>query len=118
MHNHPLAEVFGFPPDNLSEEAERFRKDKLCPFHNKVPSCTKDKALDPLGVCTVHSGSTVAIRGMATIRSFYCNKSVSGLRQGDIAIKGCLRNLQCRAYLGDTHALILVHFFRHADFGI
>jgi hypothetical protein len=61
MHNHPLAEVFGFPPDNLSEEAERFRKDKLCPFHNKVPSCTKDKALDPLGVCTVHSGSTVAI---------------------------------------------------------
>jgi hypothetical protein len=61
MPTHPLAEVFGFPTDNLSDEAERFRKDKLCPYYNKVPSCTKDKALDPLGVCTVYSGDSLAI---------------------------------------------------------
>ena len=44
MPKHPLAEVFGFPIDNLSPEAERYRKLKLCPYNNKVPSRTKDKA--------------------------------------------------------------------------
>jgi hypothetical protein len=50
---HPLAEVFGFPITNASPEAERYRKNRLCPFNNKVPSCTKDKAENPLGVCSV-----------------------------------------------------------------
>jgi hypothetical protein len=50
---HPLAEVFGFPTKNNSTEAQRYRKAKLCPFNNKVPNCTKDKALDPLGVCSI-----------------------------------------------------------------
>lgn len=61
MPGHPLAEVFGFPTNNLSEEAERYRLNKLCPYNNKVPSCTKDKAVDPLGVCSVYSRDTVAI---------------------------------------------------------
>lgn len=60
-HRHPLAEVFGFPTDNLSPDAERYRKLRLCPFNNKVPSCTKDKANDPLGVCSVYDGEEVAI---------------------------------------------------------
>jgi len=51
---HPLAEVFGFPITNFSEDAKRFRKNKLCPFNNKVPSCTKDKANNPLGVCSLY----------------------------------------------------------------
>lgn len=50
---NPLAEVFGFPTDNLTPEAERYRDGKLCPYNNKVPNCTKDKALDPLGVCSI-----------------------------------------------------------------
>jgi hypothetical protein len=50
---HPLAEVFGFPTDNFSAEAIRHRQSKLCPYNNKVPNCTKDKANDPLGVCSV-----------------------------------------------------------------
>jgi hypothetical protein len=59
---HPLAEVFGFPTDNLSLDAIRFRKNKLCPFNNKVPSCTKDKIQDPLGVCSViDSNSNISI---------------------------------------------------------
>jgi Restriction endonuclease NotI len=53
MPKHPLAEVFGYPIDNFSEEAVRHRELRLCRFGNKVPNCTKDKANDPLGVCTV-----------------------------------------------------------------
>jgi hypothetical protein len=61
MAKQPLAEVFGFPIDNLSSDADRYRKNKLCPFNNKVPSCTKDKAENPLGVCSVLDGDSVAI---------------------------------------------------------
>jgi hypothetical protein len=61
MPKHPLAEVFGFPPNNFSPEAERYRKLRLCRFNNKVPSCTKDKAENPLGVCTVYEGDRLAI---------------------------------------------------------
>lgn len=53
--NHPLAEVFGHLTTDLSQKADRFRRNKLCPFNNRVPSCTKDKANDPLGVCSIHS---------------------------------------------------------------
>lgn len=61
MPKHPLAEVFGFPPDNHSKEAKRFRKHRLCPFGNGVPNCTKDKAKDPLGVCSILDGDTPVI---------------------------------------------------------
>ncbi|NDJ76045.1 MAG: hypothetical protein GYB65_07280 [Chloroflexi bacterium] len=50
---HPLGEVFGFPPDNQSARAVRYRQHRLCPFNNRVANCTKDKANDPLGVCSV-----------------------------------------------------------------
>lgn len=53
MPQHPLAEVFGFPPDNHSERAKRYRKNRLCPYNNRVANCTKDKANDPLGVCSI-----------------------------------------------------------------
>jgi hypothetical protein len=58
---NPLAEVFGFPIDNLNADANRYRKSKLCPYNNKVPSCTKDKANDPLGVCSVFDKDDIAI---------------------------------------------------------
>jgi len=59
---HPLAEVFGYPVDNFDPEATRHRQHRLCPFNNKVPNCTKDKANDPLGVCSVYeSDGSVAI---------------------------------------------------------
>lgn len=56
-----MAEVFGFPIDNKSREANRYRNNRLCPFNNKVPNCTKDKANDPLGVCSIYEGDSVAI---------------------------------------------------------
>lgn len=55
--NQPMAEVFGYPISNTSPEAVRHRKHKLCPFNNKVPNCTKDKAKNPLGVCSVYNHS-------------------------------------------------------------
>lgn len=50
----PLAEVFGHLTDDRTDRAERFRSRRLCPFNNRVPNCTKDKAKDPLGVCSVY----------------------------------------------------------------
>jgi len=50
----PLAEVFGHLTTDFSAKAKRYRRSKLCPFSNKVPSCTKDKAKNPLGVCSVN----------------------------------------------------------------
>ena len=58
---HPLAEVFGFPPAANDTPAKRHRNKRLCPFNNKVPNCTKDKAQDPLGVCSVIHGTDIAI---------------------------------------------------------
>jgi len=59
-NKNPLVEVFGFPIENESDKAKRYRTKKLCPFNNKVPNCTKDKANNPLGVCSVkHNDSSV-----------------------------------------------------------
>ena len=49
----PLAEVFGYLVNDYTEKAERYRNHRLCPFNNKVPNCTKDKAKNPLGVCSI-----------------------------------------------------------------
>lgn len=61
MANQPLAEVFGYPITNMSEEARRHRQNRLCPFNNRVPSCTKDRVEDPLGVCSVLGSSANAV---------------------------------------------------------
>ena len=50
----PLAEVFGHLITDHTEKANRYRSRWLCPFNNKVPNCTKDKAKNPLGVCSIY----------------------------------------------------------------
>src|SRR3990172_7925282 len=57
----PLAEVFGYLIADHTERADRYRSHRLCPFNNKVPNCTKDKAKDPLGVCSIYEEDNVAI---------------------------------------------------------
>jgi hypothetical protein len=57
----PLAEVFGHLIDDQSAKALRYRSRRLCPFNNKVPNCTKDKAKNPLGVCSVFYDDAPAI---------------------------------------------------------
>ncbi len=52
--DNPLAEVFGFPITNSSSKAKRYREQRLCPYNNKSPNCTKDKANHPLGVCSIY----------------------------------------------------------------
>ena len=56
MPKQPLAEVFGFPITNASPDAAQYQKNRLCPYNNKVPNCMKDKAEDPLGVCSLFDG--------------------------------------------------------------
>lgn len=52
--SQPLAEVFGYLTEDQSAKANRYRSLRLCPFNNKVPNCTKDKAKNPLGVCSIY----------------------------------------------------------------
>lgn len=51
---NPLAEVFGFTLSDKSERALYYQVNKLCPFNNIVPSCTKVSVIDPLGVCSLY----------------------------------------------------------------
>jgi hypothetical protein len=59
--NQPLAEVFGHRVTDISASANRYRSQRLCPFNNKVPNCTKDKAKNPLGVCSIQHNGTPTI---------------------------------------------------------
>ncbi len=59
--NNPLAEVFGFPCSNKTKKAVHYRENRLCPFHNRFPNCTKDKADNPLGVCSINHGDNRVI---------------------------------------------------------
>lgn len=62
MPKNPLAEVFGFPVQNLSDTANRHRMDRLCPYHNSSgPNCTKFSVEDPLGVCSIYQGSEIVV---------------------------------------------------------
>ena len=61
MSKQPIAELFGFPPASNTEEAQRYRRNRLCPYNNKVPNCTKDSIIDPLGVCTIFHGNDLAV---------------------------------------------------------
>ena len=58
---HPLAEVFGHLTTDQTDAAKRYRDYRLCPFNNKEPNCTKDKAKNPLGVCSIYHESKPVI---------------------------------------------------------
>lgn len=60
-NEQPMAEIFGFPIQNQCNRALHFRENKLCPFGNHVPNCTKDKVDAPLGVCSVFHGDDKVI---------------------------------------------------------
>jgi hypothetical protein len=58
----PLGEVFGFPINNKTARAKRYRDNKLCPYNNIVSNCTKNSIEFPLGVCSLnHKGKQVII---------------------------------------------------------
>jgi hypothetical protein len=53
--------VFGFPVDNQSAQEFHYRTHRLCPYNNRVPSCTKARIKDPIGVCSIHTPTGTAI---------------------------------------------------------
>jgi len=57
----PLCEDFGYQVGDFSSEAVNSRQNKLCPYNNHSPLCTKDKVLNPLGVCSIWDGGTPVI---------------------------------------------------------
>jgi hypothetical protein len=57
----PLAEVFGFPINNMTPEASHYRNNKLCPFNNKSANCTKSSSTNPIGVCSLYEGDDATI---------------------------------------------------------
>ena len=60
--NFPLAEVFGYPETNFTEDAQEYRAGKQCPFNNPTgPNCTKNSVANPLGVCSIHSNEATII---------------------------------------------------------
>jgi len=61
VKKQPLVEVFGYPINNMSATAKKFREEALCPYNNIVAQCTKNSIDDPLGVCAVFDGDTPAI---------------------------------------------------------
>lgn len=60
MLKNPLAEVFGYPVDNMTQDANNHRRGRLCPFHNSSGiNCTKSSATNPIGVCTIFDGKKI-----------------------------------------------------------
>lgn len=57
----PLAGVFGHLTTDQTDKAKRYRSRRLCPFNNKVPNCTKDKAKNPLGMCSSYHNNEPVI---------------------------------------------------------
>jgi len=62
MPKNPLAEVFGYPVSNMSQDAANHRQGNLCPYHNPSGlNCTKSSATDPLGVCSIFDSDKLAV---------------------------------------------------------
>jgi hypothetical protein len=62
MPKNPLAEVFGYPVSNMSQDAVNHREGRLCPYHNPSGlNCTKTSATDPLGVCSIFEGERLVV---------------------------------------------------------
>jgi hypothetical protein len=93
----PLAEVFGFTIENQSERAQRYRKDKLCPFNNIVSNCTKNSIELPLGVCSLyHRDKAVIIcpirfredwKIVSDAASFIFNGTTTWTHVGEVRLK-------------------------------
>ena len=96
-NNQPLAEVFGFPIDNQSERAVRYRENKLCPFNNIVSNCTKNSIEFPLGVCSLnHKGQPVIIypirfredwKIVSDVASFIFGNKATWTHVGEVRLK-------------------------------
>jgi hypothetical protein len=81
--SQPLAEVFGHLVKDQTSKANRYRSLRLCPFNNKVPNCTKDKAKNPLGVCSIYYCSNPVITCPIRFREGATWSSLTEVRLND-----------------------------------
>ncbi|MFH1219514.1 MAG: NotI family restriction endonuclease [Candidatus Eisenbacteria bacterium] len=92
-----MAEIFGHLVTDFSAKASRFRAKRLCPFNNKVPNCTKDKAKNPLGVCSIYFETQAVITCPIRFRedwlitedaaSFFFGEGVTWRRLTEVRLK-------------------------------
>lgn len=114
----PLAEVFGHLPSDMSAKAQRFRKNRLCPFNNKVPSCTKDKAKDPLGICSVMHGNRPVITCPVRFReNWLIADDAADFFFGEDAIWTSLTEVRLTDYYGKSAGNIDVVLVAYDDRG-
>ena len=125
MKNQPLAEIFGFPTANVSRQAERYRKLKLCPYNNKIPNCTKDKANDPLGVCSIYHDQEAVITCPVRFRQdwiiaedaagFFFDERTSWTSLTEVRLKD-----KHGQSAGNIHIVLLSydHMGRYTDYGL
>lgn len=96
-NKQPLAEVFGFPIENRTDRANRYRENKLCPFNNIVSNCTKNSVEFPLGVCSlIHKNKPVIIcpvrfredwKIISDVADFIFEKGAAWTHVGEVRLK-------------------------------
>ena len=59
--SQPLAEVCGYLITDDSASAKKARSERLCPYGNTVPRCTKVNKENPLAVCSMYTGHSPVI---------------------------------------------------------
>lgn len=128
MPGQPLCEVFGFPVSDPSLEAVHYRTEKLCPFHNVVPQCTKTSVADPLGVCSVYEHGApiitcpVRFRQEIHLSSIYTDAKrflLPHSTQWDYVTEATLRDAQGKS-VGDIDVVLVEHdnHQKVTDFGV
>ncbi len=133
MPRQPLCEVFGYSVNNHSPEAIFHRVQKLCPYNNIVPQCTKTSVEDPLGVCSVYEHDAPIIicpvrfrqeilsdcRPGETIYSYASKFLLPGAKQWDYVTEAKLIDAEGRS-VGDIDVVLVEFNDQHkvTDFGI
>lgn len=133
MPGQPLCEIFGFPVDDHSPEAIRHRLERLCPYHNIVPQCTKTSVEDPLGVCSIYEREAPVIicpvrfrqeiidagQSTSTIYTHVKNFLLPDAQQWDYVTEATLNDAEGRP-VGDIDVVLVEHNDNHKviDFGI
>nr|WP_297049775.1 MULTISPECIES: NotI family restriction endonuclease [unclassified Thermosynechococcus] len=119
MSNGGQPEVFGYLVTDPTDAAQRYRSRRLCPFNNKVPNCTKDKAKNPLGVCSVYHEGTPVITCPIRFRQdwivadaaadFFLKREHSGL-----LLRKCVSTMPMASLL-ETSMLFLLPMMKVAE---
>jgi len=114
----PLVEVFGFSVDDKSKDAKRSISNRLCPFNNIQPHCTKDKIAEPLGVCSLfHNGDPVVICPIRFTQEWLIISEASRFFFGSSANTTSFREVPLREASGKSAGNIDYVVVKYDEFG-